>query len=431
MLNDMMTPAAVCKPRSSWCAALLASLTLAGAVGLLPVQAHAADKQTVSKEIGKTLQSAQTALKERKYSEAINKLKEAENYGKKTPWDQHVINVLAAGAYQGAKDYSESIKRYEALSADSFTSPAEQQKLTRTIATLAYGQGNYDKALEYGNKALKGGYGDDAVHTAVVQSYYQKHDYKAVQKMEEEAIAAQSRGGGTPKQKSLEFLLDACSKQGDKECQTKVFERLVTYYPQANYWENLLYDLSKTDMPDPAKLQLFRLMLEVNVLKDDKDYTEMAQLALDEGSPGEAQAILNRGFEKKVFPDKRTQDKNNRLLERAKSASAELQSKMPEKLKEAEAAPNGDGYVSAGYGYMGFGQYDKAIEALNKGLAKGGLKDNGAEARLLLGVAQFKSGHRDEAMKSFRAVKGSPVLERIGNLWALRAKQPESGGKHG
>jgi hypothetical protein len=48
---------------------------------------------------------------------------------------------------------------------------------------------------------------------------------------------------------------------------------------------------------------------------------------------------------------------------------------------------------------------------------------NEAEAHLLLGIAQLKGGHKDEAVKSFKAVKGDPILEKLANLWVLHAKQ--------
>ena len=75
-----------------------------------------------------------------------------------------------------------------------------------------------------------------------------------------------------------------------------------------------------------------------------------------------------------------------------------------------------------GLAYLGYSQYDKAAEFLDKGLKKGSVK-NEPEARLLLGIAQLKSGKKDDAMKSFKAVKGDPNLERIANLWSLHAKQ--------
>ena len=69
----------------------------------------------------------------------------------------------------------------------------------------------------------------------------------------------------------------------------------------------------------------------------------------------------------------------------------------------------------------GYGQYDKAADLLGKGVTKGGLS-NEANTRLLLGIAQLKAGKKDEAIKTFKAVKGDPALEQLAGLWVLHAK---------
>ena len=89
---------------------------------------------------------------------------------------------------------------------------------------------------------------------------------------------------------------------------------------------------------------------------------------------------------------------------------------------DADSAPTGDKDVGVGLAYLGYQQYDKAADFLSKGVSKGGLK-NDPEAHLLLGIAQLKEGKKEDAVKSFKAVKGDPTLERIANLWSLHAKQ--------
>src|SRR5882724_4756063 len=113
----------------------------------------------------------------------------------------------------------------------------------------------------------------------------------------------------------------------------------------------------------------------------------MAQLALDAGSPGEAQRILEKGFAKGVFADQRAKARNTRLLETAKKAAASDQPNLPKIEKDADAASTGAKNFGVGLAYLGYGQYDKAVDQISKGLAKGGLR-NEAEARLLLGIAQ-------------------------------------------
>jgi len=78
--------------------------------------------------------------------------------------------------------------------------------------------------------------------------------------------------------------------------------------------------------------------------------------------------------------------------------------------------------VSIGLAYIGYKQYDKAVEAITRGLSKPGVQNQG-EANLLLGIAQLGAGHKEEAQKAFNAVKGDAKLERIANLWSLHARQ--------
>ena len=295
----------------------------------------------------------------------------------------------------------------------------------KAVAVANYQLKNYDKAIDYGNRAIKGGFADEDINTIVGQSYYLKGDWKNTLKFYQPIVDADVKAGRTPKDQTLQLVMSACVKLEDQDCTTHALERLVTYYPKADYWKDLLYTMQQDrtlTQSDKNTLQLFRLMSEVDVLSRPDDYTEMAQIALDQGSPGEAQHILEKGFQKGVFADQRAKDKNQRLLDTAKKAAATDQASLPRIEADADKAPTGDKDVSVGFAYLGYGQYDKAVDLLNKGLTKGGVKSE-AEARLLLGIAQLKAGRKDDAVKSFHAVKGDPALERLANLWSLHAKQ--------
>jgi Flp pilus assembly protein TadD len=60
----------------------------------------------------------------------------------------------------------------------------------------------------------------------------------------------------------------------------------------------------------------------------------------------------------------------------------------------------------------------KAIEALQRGLSKGGVK-NPDDAGLLLGIAQLRAGNKPEAAKAFQTVTKDPTMARIAKLWLL------------
>ena len=405
----------------------LLGAAMVGATALLAGHpAFAADekkKNTVSKELAKPLKEASDALNAKKYSDAIAKAKEADANPKKSPYDQHIINEIIGVAYAKTNNFAEASKAFEAEVNDGFLDEKELPGRIKAIAQMNYQIKNYDKAIEFGNRAIKGGFADDEMKTLVGQSYYLKGDYKGTLKYYDGIIDSQIKAGQTPKDEAMQLALSSCVKLNDSDCTTRELERLVEYHPKPEYWQQLLYTLRSTpNLNDRSTLQIYRLMTEVDVLKEPTDYTEMAQLAIEQGNPGEAQRVLEKGFQKNVFTDTRQKDKNTRLLESAKKAAQTDMASLPKVEKDADAASTGDKNVGVGLAYLGYQQYDKATDQLNKGLTKGSVR-NEAEAHLLLGIAQLKSGKKDDAVKSFKAVKGDPNLERLAELWTLHAKQ--------
>ena len=406
----------------SWIAiaAIAAAGVLASAAALAADQAP---KPQNSAKLAKPLSEAHTDLNNKKYPEAIAKLKEAEGIAGKTPYDQHLINDMLAYAYIRTNNLADASKAMEAELDDGFTSPQEQQQKVRGLAEVHYQLKNYDKAIEYGQRAIKGGYGDEELKKLVGQAYYLKGDWKGTLNFENALVDSTIKGGGNPSSESLQLILSSCVKLDDSACTTKALERLVTYYPKPDYWYNLLFSISKeTASSDANTLQTFRLMYEVDVLKSPDDYIEMAQLAMDAGSPGEAQRVLQRGVDKNVFTDQRNKDKANRLLDKAKQKAAADQPTLDKFAKEADAAPTGIKNAGMGLAYFGYAQYDKSTDEYSKAVSKGGLH-NAPETQLMLGIASLKAGHKDDAVKAFKAVKGDPILERLASLWVLHAKQ--------
>jgi hypothetical protein len=397
------------------------ALALVASLGLLAVGTSgwaAEAKHSNSEKVAKILKPAQEALQKKQYADALGKIREAQALSDKTPFDQYTIHEFACQANIGAGNYAEAAKECEARLDDQFMPEADKAQMIKLLLALNYQLKNYDKAIDYGQRAVKGGFATEENKNFLAQAYYLKGDWKNSLKMEEALVDADIKGGQTPKEPQLSLVLSSCVKLEDKACQQHALERMVAYYPKPEHWKNLLFSVQQQSSGNDANtLQTFRLMSDVDVLETPSDYNEMAQLALEAGSPGEAQKVLEKGFAANVFNEQRAKDRNTRLLETVKKNVASDQAALPKTEKEAEN-------FGVGLAYYGYGQYDKAADQISKGLTKGGLR-NDAEARLLLGIAQLKGGHKDEAVKSFKAVKdpNNPTLEQLANLWALHARQ--------
>ncbi len=69
---------------------------------------------------------------------------------------------------------------------------------------------------------------------------------------------------------------------------------------------------------------------------------------------------------------------------------------------------------------------DKAVEALQRGIGKGSVK-NPDEAAMLLGIANLRLNNKEEATKAFQTVKQNPTMARIAKLWMLHMEHPAAG----
>jgi tetratricopeptide (TPR) repeat protein len=400
-------------------AGLIAGITLAVAG---PAFGADSKKNTNSEKVAKLLKPAQEMLASKKYADALAKIHEAAALSDKTPFDAYTISEFGCSANIGAANYADAAKVCEEKLNSSFMPDAEKPQLVKTLLALNYQIKNYDKSIEFGTRAVKDGYATEENRNILAQAYYLKGDWKDTARAETELVDSEIKAGQTPKEQQLSLVLNSCIKMEDQACQQKALEREVTYYPKPELWAALLsQSLNQTSGNDALTLQTFRLMFEVHVLKDPSNYNEMAQLAVDAGSPGEAQKVLEEGFSTNVFSDQRQKDRNTRLLEVVKKTAATDQASLPKTEKEAETSATGAKNAGVGLAYFGYGQYDKAIDELNKALTKGGLKDDN-QTRLLLGISQLKAGHKDDAIKTFHSVKGDPNLEKLAGFWVLHAR---------
>ncbi|HVY65265.1 MAG TPA: hypothetical protein VHH11_10645 [Gammaproteobacteria bacterium] len=414
------------KIRSNTLTALALSVVFACTLGFAPVSpAAAADKPMNTKAGGKALQAAKASLDAKKYQDAIAKLKEIQNLPGKNDYDEHLANEMLSYAYVKTNNLAEAAKVIEADLDSKYNSASDKQKRVKQLFQIQYTLKNYDKVLALGDRMSKDGYADEDTYTLMGQAYYQKGDYKTASKFIPAQVESQIKAGRRPKEQTLNLVQNACLRTEDNACLQRTYERLVAYYPKPQYWQNLMTAMYHTQDGgggnDQQQLQVYRLASAVGVLTKPSDYTEYAQLALEAGAPGEAQAVLEKGFNNKAFTEQRDIDRNKRLLETAKKAAATTQASLAQADADAAASKTGDKDVSVGVAYLGYQQYDKAAAALQRGLSKGGLS-NPANAQLLLGIAQLGAGRKDEARKAFKAVKGNPTLERLANLWTLHAQ---------
>jgi len=395
----------------------LATLACVALIGGAVVEA-----EDVSRALAKPLKAAQDALKAKNYDEALAKLREAQGNPSKTAYDQYVINEFLGPVYARQSKFAEAYDAYSANVDSQFLPAADRAARYKLLAQLSYQLKNYASAIDYGNRAINAGESGNDMQLIVSQSYYLTGKYKDAATSMMALVNAAERSGQRPTETSLKFLWDCYRKLDDDSAQGRIVEKLLNYYPKPDYWANAMATLAQGTKDERLQMQVYRLMEDVGTLKRADQYSEMAQLAFEQGFPGEAQRILEQGMAKNVFTEDREKARNTRLLETVKKQAAAEKAGLAKVEQEAQAAKTGDLLVAVGASYLlNFGDATKAASLITQGIAKGSLKSPN-DAYVMLGLAQTRAKNSADAVKSFGKVDGDSGYERLAKLWSLRAR---------
>jgi tetratricopeptide (TPR) repeat protein len=396
------------------------------AVTLLAPTAQAAEDKAnkiTTKAVGVALKAAQEAMAKKQWDAALTEINKAAAVEKKTPFEAYQIDEFKGYVLFAQKKYGEALPVYERL-LNSGMMPAEQvDERTKTVAQLYFQQKDYNKTVQWSKKFLEKHPNQEDVSILLGQAQYLLNDYKAAATTMTGVINNAEKAGRKPDENWIQIVMSSYFKMQpqDKDGIGNALKKLVRYYPKSEYWDNLLDIYRRKEGGDRMTLGYYRLMNEVGVLKDKSDYVEMAQLAMDAGVPGEAQDMVQKGMAAGVLKseDKTEQGRYDRLLAGAKKQADLDRGSLNQQATEAEKAGTGQVLVGLGQAYLSYGDYDKAIAALEKGIAKGGVTD-ADEAQISLGIAYLKKGQKEQAREAFKKAQGK--WKDLAELWSIRTQ---------
>jgi tetratricopeptide (TPR) repeat protein len=379
--------------------------------------------QHISAKLVKPLKAAQEAMQKQDWDTALAKTLEAKAVPEQTPYDQYQIAEFLSFLYLKKEDYANAAKAYDDLLASEFVPADTLEDRLRVAATLNFQLKNYPKAVEYSKRWIEtsGGAKPDP-YALLAQSYYVQDDFANAAHTIETAIEVANKAGKPVSEQMLQLALSSYVELDDSAGIKKSLEQLLRQYPTPKYWDQMFTVIqNERGGDDRTTMNLYRLMFDVDALKRPDDFVELAQYTFDAGIPGESVKVLKQGFDKKLLSGKDEQRTRQFLADAEKQAQTDQKS-LPSLEKEAMAGKSGDADAVLGIAYLSYDQYDKAIEALQRGLQKGGVK-RPEEAQLMLGRALLKAGRKDDAVKAFEAVPKNSKLAEVANLWAIYAQK--------
>lgn len=378
---------------------------------------------TVRPEVGTPLQAAQELVKQKKYKEALVKVKEADAVPNKTPFEASTVLQFKVAVAQAAGDSEELEKAMDGLIAAGALQPAQQAQYALVLAQSYLTDKNYAKTISWAQKAITLGANETQARNMLLAAYFESKDYANAVKEMSNKISTAEKAGQKPTQRELEILGSLQLSNNNEAGYVSVLERLVNLYPEKKYWEDLLNRVQRKPgfNRDRLALDIYRLKYNIGLLESGGELMEMAQLSMQAGNPGEAQAIIDKGYAAGVLGNGPEAERQKRLKDMASKQVADDKKALAQTETEALGGANAGPILRVAEAYAGYGQFDKAVTLAENAIAKGNLK-NPDDARLRLVTYYLALGQKAKAEATAKAIKATDGPAELARLSLLAAK---------
>jgi tetratricopeptide (TPR) repeat protein len=402
-------------------ALMVASLSWADASR--PREGEAAQKQVLKPKVAKPLRAAQEAIEKENWDEAFARVEEAQAVADRGPYDDFQISEMLGYVELKRQRYPQASAAFE-KSVDSGLLPPEQVgDRLKLITQLAMQLKDYPKAIQFADRAIAAT--PDAqpdIYALRGQAQYLSGDYRGATASMAAAVERARKAGQPPEENWLQVQLSGHAQLKDEAGVLRALQALAIAFPKKAYLEDLFAQWKRTSDDDRSLHHLYRLMFRLNLLGSAEDYLKLAELAVEMGFPGEAIRVLERGKKDGKFADEVDAEHARRKLETAKSAA--IADRKTVAAMEASTEPkSGDEEAAFGMALASYEQYVKALEALERGIAKGGIR-RPDQAQLLLGQVLLELNRPADAQAAFAKVEPSAPLGTVAQLWRVYSAEP-------
>lgn len=320
---------------------------------------------------------------------------------------------LYAFIYYSREDYNKALEAYENVVRQPEIPLAMEINTRFTIAQLYFVQERWQEGI---NALLKWFDMTDtpnaAAYVLLSQGYYQLKDFDKALVNIEQAIAMYREKDKIPKEQWLNLARFLYTEKNRMNEAVAILEELIKYYPNKQYWVQLSFMYSEQGQ-EKKQLGAMETAYVQDMLDKDGEYRNMASLLLNAEVPWKAAQVLERGFKEEIVEDN---SKNWELLAGALRQAQEVEKAIPAMEKAAAKSDNGDLYARLGNIYLDADRNKEAIDAITKGLEKGGVR-RADTARLVLGMAYFNIKDYKSAREAFRAAARDERSEKYARQW--------------
>jgi len=402
-------------------------LALLGMATVTAVTAPAAYAQKASKEFVTAYNEANAALDAKNYAVAIQKADAAAPHAKDQA-QKLAVESVRVKAYYGTKNNAGLLKALEAQQAIGGLS-AEALKANKATVLGVYAQmGNDAKAIQLTKEYISSYGGTTDQYAFLASNSLKAKSYDEALSYSQKAIDQSRKEGKKASDKMFNIQLQSYIDQKQMDKYYATLEKVAVEYPKEIYIKPLIERAVKEPKFKrvDTQLDIYRAMVAAGIKLSTADQLGMGEQALSRGMSVEAEKVLDPLFKAGTVggASDTNAERNKRLYASAqKAAKEDKASGLVASEKEAATKPTGLNYVETGESYIAIGDYDKAIDLIQKGIAKGQLDDGQLGlAQLRLGIAQFKAGKKDDARKTWSEIKADNGAATLAKSWIVISK---------
>ena len=249
-------------------------------------------------------------------------------------------------------------------------------------------------------------------YVLLANGYFQLKDYDRSLENIQIAIQREEAAGKLPKEQWYNLARFIHFDRSNYAEALDILETLIMYYPKKQYWVQASH-LYGEEKNDARQLAILEASYEQSLLDRSQDIILLSQLYLNAEVPFRAALALEKGFADEVVE---TESKNYELAGVAWRQAQEVAKSLPMLEAAASKSEKGELYARLGNVYLDVDKNKDAVDALLKGLDKGGVK-RPDQARLALGMAYFNLGDFSAARRAFREARKDERAKSYADQW--------------
>ena len=282
-----------------------------------------------------------------------------------------------------------------------------------TVAQLYFLQEEWQKGIDTLNQWMAASDNPSTnAYVLLANGYYQLKDYDKSLFNIETAIERDQAAGKLPKEQWYNLARFIYFDRDQYRKALDILDILIMYYPKKSYWlqASALY----SELGDePRQLAMLEVSYEQGLLDRSQDIVNLASMYLNAEVPYWGAKAMDTGFSDGIVEEEST---NYELAGAAWRQAQEVDKSLPMLEAAASTSEKGELYARLGNVYLDVDKNKQAVEALKKGLDKGGIK-RPDQARLALGMAYFNLGEFNAARRAFRDARKDKRARSYADQW--------------